>query len=71
MKKVLMDQRAVVGIGNIYANEALWRARHRPVARRANTDPPESRRRFTRSIVDVLTESIAAARDELPRLSRR
>lgn len=26
VKKVLMDQRKVVGIGNIYANEACWRA---------------------------------------------
>src|ERR1051326_5692046 len=27
VKTVLMDQRAIAGIGNIYANEALWRAR--------------------------------------------
>jgi formamidopyrimidine-DNA glycosylase len=26
VKKVLMDQRRVAGVGNIYANEALWRA---------------------------------------------
>ena len=26
VKKVLMDQRRIAGIGNIYANEALWRA---------------------------------------------
>ena len=26
VKKVLMEQRLVVGIGNIYANEACWRA---------------------------------------------
>ena len=30
IKKLLMDQRRVVGIGNIYANEALWRARIDP-----------------------------------------
>ena len=30
VKKLLMDQRRVVGIGNIYANEALWRARIDP-----------------------------------------
>lgn len=30
IKTVLMDQRRVAGIGNIYANEALWRARIRP-----------------------------------------
>lgn len=26
VKKVLMDQRRIVGVGNIYANEALWSA---------------------------------------------
>ena len=26
IKKVLMDQRVLAGVGNIYANEALWRA---------------------------------------------
>jgi formamidopyrimidine-DNA glycosylase len=26
VKKVLMDQKRIAGIGNIYANEALWRA---------------------------------------------
>ena len=30
VKKLLMDQRLVVGVGNIYANEALWRARVHP-----------------------------------------
>jgi formamidopyrimidine-DNA glycosylase len=30
IKKVLMDQRKVVGVGNIYANEALFAARIRP-----------------------------------------
>jgi formamidopyrimidine-DNA glycosylase len=30
VKKLLMDQRRVAGIGNIYANEALWRARVDP-----------------------------------------
>ena len=30
VKKLLMDQRRVAGIGNIYANEALWRARIDP-----------------------------------------
>ncbi|MDA1080862.1 MAG: bifunctional DNA-formamidopyrimidine glycosylase/DNA-(apurinic or apyrimidinic site) lyase [Gemmatimonadetes bacterium] len=35
IKTVLMDQRRVAGIGNIYANEALWRAKIRP-SRRAS-----------------------------------
>jgi formamidopyrimidine-DNA glycosylase len=36
IKKRIMDQRAVVGIGNIYANEALWRAKIDP-SRAANS----------------------------------
>ena len=31
VKVVLLDQRAVAGVGNIYADEALWRARIHPL----------------------------------------
>jgi len=58
VKKVLMDQRAVVGIGNIYANEALWRSRIDP-SRAAKTLTTEEVDGLRTSIVDVLTESIA------------
>ncbi|HYC53243.1 MAG TPA: bifunctional DNA-formamidopyrimidine glycosylase/DNA-(apurinic or apyrimidinic site) lyase [Gemmatimonadaceae bacterium] len=59
VKKRIMDQRAVVGIGNIYANEALWRAR---------IDPSRSAHKITRAesdelhaaIVDVLTDALRA-----------
>jgi formamidopyrimidine-DNA glycosylase len=33
IKTILMDQRRMAGIGNIYANEALWRAFIRPTRR--------------------------------------
>ena len=33
IKTILMDQRRIAGIGNIYANEALWRACIRPTRR--------------------------------------
>ena len=33
IKTVLMDQHRIAGIGNIYANEALWRAQIRPSRR--------------------------------------
>jgi formamidopyrimidine-DNA glycosylase len=36
VKTLLMDQHRIAGIGNIYANEALWRARIRP-SRRGTT----------------------------------
>jgi formamidopyrimidine-DNA glycosylase len=58
VKKVLMDQRAVAGIGNIYANEALWRAGIDPS--RAASDVSQAETSSLRqAIVDVLTESIA------------
>ena len=59
VKKVLMDQRRVAGIGNIYANEALWRAGIDPS--RAACDVTHAQaRRLRDSVVDVLRESIAA-----------
>jgi formamidopyrimidine-DNA glycosylase len=58
VKKVLMDQRMVAGIGNIYANEALWRARIDP-SRAADHVAPEEAAALRDAIVGVLTESIA------------
>jgi formamidopyrimidine-DNA glycosylase len=58
VKKVLMDQRAVAGIGNIYANEALWRARIDP-SRAAERITPTEARVLRDEIVHILTESIA------------
>ena len=57
VKKLLQDQRRVVGIGNIYANEALWRARLRPDRPGASLRPAEVRR-LRDAIVEVLGESI-------------
>ena len=59
VKKVLMDQRVVVGIGNIYANEACWRAGIDP-SRSARTVAPDEAAALREAVVDVLTESIAA-----------
>ena len=58
VKKVLMDQRHVVGVGNIYANEALWRAGIDP-SREARSVGPDAVARLHGALVDVLTESIA------------
>jgi len=59
VKKVLMDQRVLVGVGNIYANEACWRAGVDPSrpARSISTDESAA---LHAGIVGVLTESIAA-----------
>jgi formamidopyrimidine-DNA glycosylase len=58
VKKLLMDQRRVVGVGNIYANEALWRAGVRPAREGRRLRPREVERLHT-ELRDVLTESIA------------
>jgi formamidopyrimidine-DNA glycosylase len=58
IKKVLMDQRIVAGIGNIYANEALWRAGIDP-SRAARTISPDEASKLREAIVSVLEESIA------------
>ena len=59
VKKVLMDQRRIAGIGNIYANEALWRAQIDP-SRAAKSIDTDEVSRLHHAIVSVLVESIAA-----------
>lgn len=59
VKKVLMDQRVVVGIGNIYANEALWRAGVDP-SRQARSLSFDETVALHAGVVSVLTESIEA-----------
>jgi formamidopyrimidine-DNA glycosylase len=54
---VLMDQRRVAGIGNIYANEALWRSRIRP-HRRADSLTRAELRRLHRECVAVLHAAV-------------
>jgi len=43
LKSLLLDQRCVAGLGNIYADEALWAARLHPERRAASLTPPEIR----------------------------
>ena len=59
VKKVLMDQRVVAGLGNIYANEACWRAGLDP-SRVARDVTPAEAGALHASIVGVLAESVAA-----------
>jgi formamidopyrimidine-DNA glycosylase len=59
VKKVLMDQRKIAGIGNIYANEALWRAGIDP-SRAAKSIGTDESARLREEIVSVLQESIEA-----------
>ena len=41
VKAFLLDQRRLAGIGNIYADEALWRARIHPLRPTGELDPDE------------------------------
>ncbi|MCU1497404.1 MAG: mutM [Acidimicrobiales bacterium] len=55
VKTQLLGQRVVAGVGNIYADEALWRAGVNP-AGRSLSRPAAGR--LHRAVVDVLTEGI-------------
>ena len=44
LKAALLDQRTLAGMGNIYADEALWRARLNPLRPAASLDRTELRR---------------------------
>jgi formamidopyrimidine-DNA glycosylase len=55
VKPWLLTQRPVAGVGNIYADEALWRARINPHARRIG--PVRARALWT-AIREVLAEAI-------------
>jgi formamidopyrimidine-DNA glycosylase len=57
IKTILMDQKRLAGIGNIYANEALWRARIRPGRRGGSITRAESATLLT-EIRAVLARSI-------------
>lgn len=59
IKIVLMDQRRLAGVGNIYANEALWRAGIDP-SREADTLSESESAALLQSLREVLVASIAA-----------
>jgi formamidopyrimidine-DNA glycosylase len=58
VKAAILDQRAVPGLGNIYADEALWRARVNPL-RPAGGLSGEELKRLRRGIRDALRAGIA------------
>ncbi len=59
IKSALLNQKLLSGIGNIYADESLFRARIRP-RRRAATLTRDELRRLFESLQQVLNEAIAA-----------
>jgi formamidopyrimidine-DNA glycosylase len=60
IKNVLLDQRRVAGVGNIYASEALFRARIDPRRPAGSLDRAETAR-LHRSIRAVLREALTSA----------
>jgi formamidopyrimidine-DNA glycosylase len=57
VKAALLDQRTVAGLGNIYVDEALWRARVHPLRPAGQLDEDELRR-VHRAIRDALRMGI-------------
>jgi formamidopyrimidine-DNA glycosylase len=57
LKPLLVDQTFLAGVGNIYADEALWRARLHPL-RSASSLRPSDERRLYDSIREVLSEAV-------------
>ncbi len=60
IKPLLLDQGMIAGLGNIYADEALWRARVHPL-RSADSLNQDEIRRLHRAIRSVLRQGLANA----------
>ena len=74
VKDVLMDQRVVAGLGNIYVNEILFRAGVRPRRRMARTTGDECRRivEETRAVIrDAIEHGGSTISDFLDGIGRR
>jgi len=55
IKQVLMDQKVIAGIGNIYANEALWEAK---------IDPRKPAKQLSNEAIEQLRQSIIKVLEE-------
>jgi formamidopyrimidine-DNA glycosylase len=61
VKETIMDQRVLAGVGNLYATEALWRARIHPAERAAVVArDPAALRRLAAAIRASLRHGLAA-----------
>jgi len=65
VKPLLLDQTFIAGLGNIYTDEALWRARIHPL-RPAHTLTPDAATHLHAGIVSVLRQAIAGGGTTLP-----
>ncbi|HUP20411.1 MAG TPA: bifunctional DNA-formamidopyrimidine glycosylase/DNA-(apurinic or apyrimidinic site) lyase [Gemmatimonadota bacterium] len=65
VKELLLDQAVVAGLGNIYASEALWRARISPRRKGASVGPVRASR-LRDAVVDVLTDALGGGGTTFP-----
>lgn len=59
IKPLLLDQRLVTGLGNIYVDEALWQAKIHP-EQPANTLTDKEVKKLRQAIIEVLSKAVAA-----------
>ncbi|MFW0168921.1 bifunctional DNA-formamidopyrimidine glycosylase/DNA-(apurinic or apyrimidinic site) lyase [Rothia sp. P4278] len=57
IKKLLLDQSAISGVGNIYADEALWRAKLH-YAKPARTITPQATRELVKACQEVMNDAL-------------
>lgn len=57
LKPLLVDQSFVAGVGNIYADEALWRSRLHPLRSAASLRPRDQRVLY-RHVLEILAEAV-------------
>jgi formamidopyrimidine-DNA glycosylase len=57
LKPLLVDQSFLAGVGNIYADEALWRAKLHPLRTASSLRPPDERHLYG-AIREVLSEAV-------------
>lgn len=57
IKALLMDQKFISGIGNIYANEALFLAKINPQKKSGQLSPPEAQK-LHQAIIKILTKAV-------------
>lgn len=62
IKKVLMNQKSIAGIGNLYSDEILFKARIRPQRKSGSTDDEELRTLY-KSVRQVLRKAVAVDAD--------
>lgn len=70
LKPLLLNQKCIAGIGNIYADEALWFARLHPL-RRVESLTRAERGRLYRALRSVLTRALAVGGTSIDVMYRR